>query len=72
MNSCDEYAVKALRYLDNELDGQELEDYLSHLKSCGSCLAHVQAEKELSTTLHRFRPLYSAPVVRYATVWRHR
>jgi hypothetical protein len=30
MNSRDEYAIKMLRYLDNELGGPELRDYLSH------------------------------------------
>jgi hypothetical protein len=61
MNRCDECATKTLRYLDNNLEGQELEDFLSHLKSCASCQQHLVAEKELSATLHRCRPLYSAP-----------
>jgi hypothetical protein len=61
MNSCDEYAIKALRYLDNALEGLELENFLSHLDSCASCRAHLDAEKELSATLHRSRPLYSIP-----------
>jgi len=62
MNSCDEYAIKTLRYLDNDLEGEEREDFLSHLAVCITCRAHVEAEKELSATLHRVRPLYSAPV----------
>jgi len=62
MNSCDECAIKTLRYLDNDLEGQEREDFLSHLAACVNCRAHVEAEKELSATLHRVRPLYSAPV----------
>ena len=62
MKSCDEYAIKALRYLDNDLEGRELDDFLSHLESCANCRAHLEAEKELSATLHRSRPLYSAPV----------
>ena len=61
MNSCDQYAVKALRYLDNDLEGQELADFLWHLDSCGSCQEHLEAEKKLSATLHQSRPLYSAP-----------
>jgi hypothetical protein len=61
MNNCDEYAIKALRYLDNDLKGSELEDFLLHLKSCASCQEHLEAEKELSATLHRSRPLYLAP-----------
>jgi anti-sigma factor RsiW len=61
MKSCDEYTIKTLRYLDNELEGLELAEFLSHLDSCPNCRARVQAEKELSATLHRSRPLYSAP-----------
>jgi anti-sigma factor RsiW len=61
MNSCDEYAVKTLRYLDNELEELELEDFLAHLDDCASCRAHVRAEQELTATLHRSRPLYSSP-----------
>jgi anti-sigma factor RsiW len=61
MNRCDEYAIKTLRYLDNELEELELKDFLLHLDSCASCRARVQAEKDLTATLHRARPLYSAP-----------
>jgi mycothiol system anti-sigma-R factor len=61
MNHCDEVAVKTLRYLDNELEGQELEDFLSHVSSCASCREQLEAERKLSATLERSRPLYSAP-----------
>jgi hypothetical protein len=61
MNRCDECAIQALRYLDNGLEGPELEDFLSHLNSCASCQEHLEAEKKLSARLHRSRPLYSAP-----------
>ena len=60
MNSCDEYAIKILRHLDEDLEGQELEHFLSHLDSCARCREQLGAEKELSATLHRSRPLYSA------------
>jgi hypothetical protein len=63
MSSCDQYAIKTLRYLDEDLEGQELEDFLSHLDSCAWCREQLEAEKELSATLHRSRPLYSAPLV---------
>ena len=62
MNGCDEYSIKTLRYLDEDLEGQELEDFLSHLDSCVRCREQLEAEQELSETLHRSRPLYSAPV----------
>ncbi|HTV56224.1 MAG TPA: hypothetical protein VMI06_15075 [Terriglobia bacterium] len=62
MNSCDEYATKALRYLENDLEGAEREDFILHLHSCARCREQLEAEKELSAALHRSRPLYSAPV----------
>lgn len=62
MNSCDGYSIKTLRYLDKDLEGQELEDFLSHLDSCARCREQLEAEEELSAALHRSRPLYSAPV----------
>jgi hypothetical protein len=31
MNPCGEHILDVVRYLDNELDGQELEDFLAHL-----------------------------------------
>ena len=61
MNPCDECAVRTLRYLDNDLKGKELEDFHSHLESCPDCGAYLEREKALSQTLHRSRPLYSAP-----------
>ena len=61
MNGCDEYAIKTLRYLDKDLHGQELEDFLSHLHSCAGCREHLEAERGLLATLHRSRPLYPAP-----------
>lgn len=74
MKSCDEYAIKTLRYLDEDLEGQELEDFSSHLGSCARCREHWAAEQELSATLHRSRPLYAAPTAlrnRVATALQH-
>lgn len=62
MNCCDENAIKTLRYLDKDLEGHELEDFLAHLDSCVTCRERLEAERELSGTLDRSRPLYSAPV----------
>ena len=58
---CDEYAVTVLRYLDNDLEGQELEEFRSHLDSCANCQSLVEQERALSKLLDRSRPLYSAP-----------
>jgi mycothiol system anti-sigma-R factor len=61
MNNCDGFGIKILRYLDKDLEGQELEHFLSHLDFCARCREQLEAEKELSATLHRSRPLYAAP-----------
>jgi anti-sigma factor RsiW len=61
MSLCDEYRLKTLRYLDNKLSAQELDDFRAHLKDCPNCRANVQAEQALSRLLHGTRPLYSAP-----------
>jgi anti-sigma factor RsiW len=61
MNSCDEYSVKSLRYLDHDLKGLELEDFRTHLEACASCRARLEAEQALSHLLHQSRPLYSVP-----------
>jgi mycothiol system anti-sigma-R factor len=61
MSPCDDYSVKILRYLDNDLRGQELHDFRNHLETCADCRANVEAEHALSHLLHRTRPLYSAP-----------
>jgi hypothetical protein len=62
MNHCNECAVKTLRYLAHDLKGLELDEFLAHIESCSSCRAHLEGERELSATLHRSRPLYSAPI----------
>lgn len=62
MNPCDEYAVRIVRYLDNDLKGQEFEDFRFHLESCADCRAHLDAERALSQSLQQSRPLYSAPL----------
>ena len=61
MNPCDEFVVKTLRYLGNDLKGQELDDFRFHLEACDNCRAHLKAESAPSETLRRSRPLYSAP-----------
>lgn len=61
MCPCDEYRVKTLRYLDHDLQGQELADFRTHLETCAHCRASLEAEQALSRLMHRSRPLYSAP-----------
>lgn len=61
MSPCDEISLKALRYLDDHLHGQELDDFRAHLEVCSNCRTSVETERALSQLLQRFRPLYSAP-----------
>ncbi len=60
MNGGDEYSHNVLLYLDDELRGQELEDFRAHLVRCPGCKSQLEEELELSDLLHRSRPLYSA------------
>lgn len=61
MNVCDEHSSNVLLFLDNELTGEELEDFRAHLATCDICKAQLAEEQALSDLLHRSRPLYSAP-----------
>ena len=61
MSPCDEFSVKALRYLDDRLAGQELDDFRAHLEKCAKCREGLDADRAVSRLLHRSRPLYSAP-----------
>ena len=61
MTRCDEYRGKTLRYLDDDLQWQELSDFRRHLEACADCRTALGAELALSRLLHRSKPLYSAP-----------
>jgi anti-sigma factor RsiW len=61
MSPCDEVSLKAPRYLDDRLQGQELREFRAHLEVCPNCRASVETERALARLLHRSRPLYSAP-----------
>ena len=65
---CDVFAVTVLRYLDNDLKGEELEELRFHLASCADCRGHLEKEEALSHLLRRTRPLYSAPATLRARV----
>ncbi len=71
MNACDDHTVDLMLYLDDELSGGELVEFLAHLKLCAYCRASLDEQLALSATLHRFRPLYSAPAQLRARVAAH-
>jgi hypothetical protein len=59
MSFYDEYRV--LRYLEDDLQGEELDAFRTHLETCAGCRSSLEAELELSLLLRRSRPLYLAP-----------
>ena len=61
MSFYDEYRAKILRYLDDDLQGEELNAFRTHLETCAGCRANLEAELALSVLLHQSRPLYLAP-----------
>jgi mycothiol system anti-sigma-R factor len=61
MNAHDEHRANILLYLDNELRGQDIENFLAHLDNCADCRKLLEEERALSNLLHRTRPLYTAP-----------
>lgn len=61
MSACDSCRVRILSYLDDRLQGAELDEFLAHLEDCSNCRASVETERSLSQVLRRSRPLYSAP-----------
>jgi anti-sigma factor RsiW len=71
MSECYEYNVNGLLYLDNELIGEEADEFREHLKTCVECTRRVNEGQMLSRLLYRSRPLYLAPKalqMRVATV----
>jgi anti-sigma factor RsiW len=61
MNACEKHTVDLMLYLDDELVGAKLMEFLAHLKVCVDCTAALEEQLALSALLRRSRPLYSAP-----------
>jgi anti-sigma factor RsiW len=61
MSACEEHTVDLMLYLDEELVGEKLMEFLAHLKICVDCRAALDEQLALSAALRRSRPLYSAP-----------
>ena len=62
MDSCSHRTLDILRYLDHQLNSEELEAFFAHLKSCNKCRARTEEEQALSGVLRNTRPLYAAPL----------
>lgn len=61
MNPCDQHRANVLLYLDEQLSGEALESFCTHLASCPDCKGHMEEEQALSRLLDRSHPLYPAP-----------
>jgi hypothetical protein len=46
--------IKVLRYLDNDLQGQELNELLTHLEACGDCRTALEGGACVVDLLHRW------------------
>lgn len=61
MKGCEEYNIAIQLYVDNELSGEDLEEFNTHLQICPNCRQEVNAELELSSLLRQSKPLHIAP-----------
>ena len=46
MKACEEHSHNVVLYLDDELRGQELENFRAHLSDCVACREQLQEEQE--------------------------
>lgn len=53
--SCEEIQSKLSRYLDEQLDGNELQEVEKHLESCAGCRAFLQKLKKLEAIADDFK-----------------
>jgi anti-sigma factor RsiW len=63
MSACDDYRSMIPLFLDDELSGNELQEFQGHLEGCADCNKLLAQEQGLSELLHRTRPLYEAPEI---------
>ena len=70
MSACDDYRSRIPLFLDDELRGNELQDFQSHVTGCSGCTNFLAEEQAMSGLLHRTRPLYHASDVLRARVSR--
>jgi anti-sigma factor RsiW len=61
MRKCEERTAQIQLYLDNELKGNELEEFTEHANCCVTCQAELQDWRFFLEDLHSLRPLYFNP-----------
>lgn len=60
---CDAYRILITGYIDEALSENETRMLKEHIRSCETCLHHLQRQEILRTTLKRYAFLQEAPVV---------
>jgi anti-sigma factor RsiW len=68
MDSHDEDPVQILRYVQGDLNPQEMAEFSQHLQVCDECRARVEEERALSSLLEKSAPLYIARAELHARV----
>lgn len=61
MNKCEDIRSRTAFYLDDELRGNDLARFESHLAECHSCRQAVSIERRFIEEIRQSRPLYTAP-----------
>jgi anti-sigma factor RsiW len=61
MATCADYSVWIQLYIDDELEGSDKEELLSHLESCGHCRDEMEELKSFSAKIRHARPGTTAP-----------
>jgi len=60
MNPCEQILGRLTLYLDNELHGEELSRFESHVRDCPGCRARLDAEREFFAGIRSAKPLHVA------------
>jgi anti-sigma factor RsiW len=70
MKGCPEYELSIQLYTDGELSGEELDEFLSHVKDCSACREALQEAEEFSRRIRAARPAVTATASLRAAVSR--
>lgn len=60
MKSCDDFRVRLVLYLDEELQGAERSAFEAHLQQCATCRATFENERRFVQTIRRSAPIRKA------------
>jgi anti-sigma factor RsiW len=60
MNHCEQTLGRLSLYLDNELHGEELSRFETHVLDCATCRTRLENEREFFASVRSSRPLHTA------------